>query len=181
MYTNLFFIYIDTENYFISNQICLLPLPDPRIYDVISFAILAKNSPYSRTDSSNETFRLKSPIIEVLLAHRWRNHVKVPFYFLLLIHIVYYIFYTVAISFPEEIFDYNPGSSIQRHSHLVCLAIVLLTWILFLLEEMKQIIILKWKYWKSAYNYIDLLALIFPLVTFILLITDGPHLVSIYI
>jgi hypothetical protein len=120
------------------------------------------------------------PIIEVLLTYRWRNYIKGPFYILLLIHIIYYIFYTVAISFPEEIFGYNPGSPIQHHGHLVCLIVVLLTWTLFLIEEVKQMIDPKQKYWESPYNYIDLLALLFPLITFILLITIGPHLVSTY-
>jgi hypothetical protein len=172
------YAFIDPELYFDSNQVCLIPLPTPGVYKAISYAILAKNSSYSNSQVLNGTAYQEIPIVEVLLTHKWRNFIKGPFYIILSTQILFYIFYTVAISFPEEIFGYTPGSPIQHTGHLVCLVITLLLWILFLLQEMKQMVALKRKYWKSLYNYIDLLAGIFPLVTFILLVTDSPHLVS---
>jgi ABC-type transport system substrate-binding protein len=175
------YAFIDPEIYFDSNQVCLIALPSPRVYEALSYTILAKNSSYSNPQVLNDTAYQEIPIVEVLLTRRWRNFIKKPFYIILSTPILFYIFYTVAILFPEEIFGYTPGSSIQHTRHLVCLIIALLTWILFFLQEIKQMIDLTGKYWKSIYNYIDLLAGIFPLVTFILLVTDSPHLVSSYI
>ncbi|KAI8880959.1 hypothetical protein K501DRAFT_335048 [Backusella circina FSU 941] len=169
----------DTERYFDSHRICLIPLPTPSVYDTISHAILDKDSTYSKTDSLNETFKQEIPIVEVLLTHKWRKHIQGSFYIILFFQVLFYMLYTVSVSFPEEIFGYTPGSTIQHRDHLVCLIITALTWILFVTQEVKQIIALKWEYWKSPYNYVDLLAAIFPLVSLILMLTDAPHLYDI--
>lgn len=155
-------------------------MPSSTVYDTISYAILTKNSSYSSTAISHRTFNQESPITEVLLTHIWRNHVKYPFYMLLSIQILFYICYTVAISFPEEIFGYTPGSPIRHPGHLVCLAVAFVMWILCLFQEVRQMMALKWEYWRSLYNYIDLFAAIFPLITFCLLVTDSSQLVSVY-
>ncbi|KAI8880984.1 hypothetical protein K501DRAFT_335006 [Backusella circina FSU 941] len=167
------------EIYFNFYGVCFIPIPTPDIYDAIAYAISTKNSPYSSSFGLREKITQEVPIIEVLLTHRWRNYVKGPFYIILFIQILFYIFYTVSISFPEEIFSYIPGSPIQDPGHLVCLVIAFLTWILLSLQEAKQMITLQWEYWKSPYNYVDILACIFPLVSSILLFIDGPHLYDI--
>jgi hypothetical protein len=172
------YIYVGPEIYFDSSEICLIPLPTLRVYDAISYSLLSKNTSDSRIDALNEMLEYESPVIEVLLTYRWRNYIKSRFYIIFFIQILFYIFYTVSISFSEEIFNYKPGVPIRNPSHLICLAITFLTWILFLLQEIRQMVTLKWNYWKSTYNYIDLLAATLPLVTFILLITNDPYLVS---
>jgi hypothetical protein len=172
------YILIDPGIYIDSNEICLIPLPNPQIYYAISKLILTKNSSYSRIDVLNEMLENESPVIEVLLTYRWRKYIKSRFYIILFIQILLYIFYTVSVSFSEEIFNYKPGILIRNSSHLICLAITFLTWILFLLQEMRQMVTLKCGYWKSTYNYVDIIAATLPLVTFILLITNDPYLVS---
>jgi hypothetical protein len=94
------------------------------------------------------------------------------------IQILFYILYTISVSFPEEVFGYTPGSPIQHTGHIICLAFTCITWSTFWLQEAKQMLELKREYWKSLYNYIDLLATFLPLVSFILLRLNTPHLVS---
>jgi hypothetical protein len=116
--------------------------------------------------------------MEIILIHRCNNHIKSLYYKIFFIQILFYIFYSISVSFPEEVFGYTPGSPIQHTGHIVCLVFTFVTWNIFWLQEAKQMLDLGRKYWESWYNYIDLLASILPWVTFILLRLNTPHLVS---
>jgi hypothetical protein len=159
-------------------SICFVPLPNSRVYDAVSYAILTRSSSYSRNSPLHDALTQGNPIIEALLLHRWENNIKRVCYTMFFIQILFYIFYAISVSFPEEIFGYTPGSPFQHAGHIACLVITFLTWNTFWLQEAKQMFDLKKDYWKSFYNYIDLLASFLPLVTFILLRLNTPHLVS---
>ncbi|KAI8875788.1 hypothetical protein K501DRAFT_338494 [Backusella circina FSU 941] len=159
--------------------LCIIPLPSYNVYNVFSYGCSVEDDKFSRSATKGEKPEKKYHtlnVIEVLIDHKWRHSARDGLYGILAIHLVYYVFYTLGVSFPEEVFGYVPGTPIHNSKHLVCIAMMVWTGTFLFFQEMVQIKAWRFAYFQSVFNYIDLAAFILPLTTLALIISDGKYL-----
>jgi hypothetical protein len=149
--------------------------------DYTKVVAYSDTSPFTRAASSqyeNHIFKQGDTVMEVLTQYKWNTFAKKKFAFILMVHIIYYISYFTAVSFPEELYNYQPGTAVTHPQHIVSIIIMMISGSFLLLQEARQFWINKLEYIGSAYNYIDLAAFILPVTTLVLLTSNPTHLVS---
>jgi hypothetical protein len=117
-------------------------------------------------------------MVEVIVDNKRRGYASILYYFTLFIHVMYFILYSAGISFPEEIFGYIPGTVIDHNGHKFCIIMTVLVGAFLFIQEIIEAVAYKASYFKSVYNYIDIATFVLPIVTYILLRTNGTYLVS---
>jgi hypothetical protein len=160
---------------------CIIPLPSYNVYNVFKYGCSVEDEAFSRSGLKGEKLEKKFHtlnVIEVLIDNKWRESARDGLFGILVIHLVYYVFYSLGISFPEEFFGYVPGTPIRKTGHLGCIAMMVTAGTFLFFQETVQMRAWGFSYFKSIFNYIDLAAFILPLTTLALLVTNGTYLVS---
>jgi hypothetical protein len=115
--------------------------------------------------------------METLTIYKWNTFARQRFLWILFVYAIFYISFSVGVAFPDEVFGYNPGEPISQLGHLVTIAIMLMTWFLLIVQEIRQFSNNIAAY-MSFYNLIDWAALIMSIYSFILLRTNANYIVS---
>lgn len=120
-----------------------------------------------------------------MLQYKWKTFIRKRFIGVCLIHVVYYVSYCTGVLFANEMYGYdsaNEGRSLTAdNKHIVSLFIMFLSGFSLFFQEVRQIYFSQKKmdYFRSWFNYVDLLAFIFPLVTVFQMVFNGNYFVSI--
>jgi hypothetical protein len=92
---------------------------------------------------------------------------------------VYYISFSVGVSFGQEVFGYQLDQTMSHRGHYATITIMFLSWFILFVQEIRQLMYNIPAY-MNFYNLIDWTALIMPIASFILLLTNGKFIVSYY-
>jgi hypothetical protein len=170
--------------------LCVVPLPYFTSYH--SFTDISSNSTIMVSSfleivtnlNDNSLFGQGEIFLEALLNYKWNHFVRYRFYFVFFLQLLYYICFSVGVSFAREVFKYQDvtESLTINVGHMVCICLFFLIAFILAVQEVRQL----WKlqnwinYFKSVYNWMDIAALALPVTTFILLITNHDAFVSIF-
>lgn len=131
----------------------------------------------------NDLFSQEDTVLEVLLYFKWKKKIKYRFFLICFIHAVYYVSFSVGVLFSREVFDYSPGMPIVNNAkHIATVTLMLVSCGILWIQEARQFYKMGfgcWKYFFSFYNYVDLFALVLPIVDLWQMLTDKPGLVSV--
>lgn len=135
-------------------------------------------------DYSNDLFRKGDTVFNVLLDYKWRKFARWRFWLMICpVHITYYITYSTGVLFPQELYGYTAGtSSVKDDSrHLVSIVLMVAMGLVLIGQECRQVYYTpkRSEYFWSGYNWVDILAFIFPMVTLLQMICNWNYLVSI--
>jgi hypothetical protein len=140
-----------------------------------------KLSPFTSTASSssdNQIFKQGDTVMEVLTQYKWKTFARTKFYWILLVHAIYYVSYSTGVSFAQELYGYTPGDAPSHPGQYVSIVLMFLSACILLVQELRQFLVRKWEYLTSFYNWIDLAAFTLPIAAFCLLLTGNELLVS---
>jgi len=132
----------------------------------------------------NDLFGQEDTVLEVLLYFKWKKKIKYRFFLICFIHAVYYVSFSVGVLFSREVFDYAPGMPIANNAkHIATVTLMLVSSGILWIQEARQFFKMKITYWNRSssffYNFVDLVALILPIVNLWQMLTDKPGLVSV--
>lgn len=132
----------------------------------------------------NDLFGQEDTVLEVLLYFKWKKKIKYRFFLICFIHAVYYVSFSVGVLFSREVFDYAPGMPIANNAkHIATVTLMLVSCGILWIQEARQFFKMKITYWNRSssffYNFVDLVALILPIVNLWQMLTDKPGLVSV--
>lgn len=133
---------------------------------------------------SNNIFRQGDTVLEVMLQYKWRKFLRIRFVGICLIQATYYISYCTGVLFAFEMYGYDSTNEerliTSNGKHLASIIIAFISGSVLLGQEINQVIKSKrvFDYLKSGYNWVDLAAFVFPLVTFFQLILNMDKFVS---
>lgn len=192
-----------------TKQICVVPLPYFNTYNILLednsqdnadatkiLGLFKRNQTYKKNSAfidiisrldNNNIFRQGDTVLEVMLQYKWRKFVRARFIGVFFIHIAYYISYCTGVLFAYEMYGYDSTDSkrlVSAHpQHMASIIVAFLSGLVLLGQEIHQIIKSKslTRYIKSGYNWVDLAAFVFPLVTFFQLILNMKYFVSLNI
>ncbi|KAI8978581.1 hypothetical protein BDB01DRAFT_264163 [Pilobolus umbonatus] len=117
---------------------------------------------------NNQIFQQEDTVMEIMLNYKWREFARWRFSVMMIIHVIYYLSYSFAVSFPQEAYGYQPGLPITHPLHVVATVFMFLTVSIFLLQEVRQCLKFSMlEYITSAYNWIDLAAYSLTITTFL--------------
>jgi hypothetical protein len=143
-------------------------------------AIVSMNKKNTSGLSHSRIFRQGGTVMEVAIHYKWKMFARMRFFVILFVHMIYYISYTAAITFPQELYNYEPGSAIEHKQHFLSIALMFVSVYALLLQEFTEFISRTLEYFSSFYNWVDLAAFALPIVAFVLLLTGNDLLVSLY-
>ncbi|KAL9559060.1 hypothetical protein PS6_000953 [Mucor atramentarius] len=133
----------------------------------------------------NDLFSQEDTVLEALLYFKWKKKIKYRFFLICFIHAVYYVSFSVGVLFSREVFDYVPGMPIANNAkHMATVTLMLVSCGVLWTQEARQFYKMEftcWKYFCSFYNYVDLLALVLPIVNLWQMLTSSPGLASVLI
>ncbi|KAG1121532.1 hypothetical protein G6F42_012337 [Rhizopus arrhizus] len=128
----------------------------------------------------NDLFSQEYTVLEALLYFKWKKKIKYRFFLICFIHTVYYVSFSVGVLFSREVFDYMPGMPIANNAkHMATVTLMLVLCGVLWIQEARQFYKMEftcWKYFCSFYNYVDLLALMLPIVNLWQMLTSSPGL-----
>lgn len=127
----------------------------------------------------NDLFHQGNTVLEVLLQYKWKTFARSRFFWIYMLHLLYYISYSLSVLFAGEMFSYTPGTPIS-HEHLACIVLMFIAAAIFLLQEIHQLIKCHslTSYIFSPYNIFDMIAITFPALTFWQMLSNQQGLVS---
>ncbi|GAN11046.1 hypothetical protein MAM1_0457d10599 [Mucor ambiguus] len=124
----------------------------------------------------NDLFTQKDTILETLLYFKWKKKIKYRFFIVCFVHVVYYVSFSVGVLFADQVFDYTIGTTIAGNAkHILTIALMLVSCGILWYQEVRQFFKMGlncWKYFFSFYNYVDLVALIFPIINLWQMLTN---------
>ncbi|KAL7310470.1 hypothetical protein PS15m_009966 [Mucor circinelloides] len=127
----------------------------------------------------NDIFHQGDTVLEVLLQYKWEKFARKRFLMVYFIYLTYYISYSIGVSFPREVFQYELGTPISNNSgHLACIILMFISGGILLVQELHQLLKSHSKsaYLASLYNIIDISAFVLPAVTFWQILYNVDHL-----
>ncbi|CAO0793275.1 unnamed protein product [Mucor circinelloides] len=128
----------------------------------------------------NDLFSQERTVLEALLHFKWRRKIKYRFFLICFIHAVYYVSFSVGVLFSREVFDYVPGMPIANNpKHMATVTLMLVSCSVLWLQEARQFFKMGLTYWNHSsffYNFVDLVALILPIVNLSQMLTSSPGL-----
>jgi hypothetical protein len=182
------------------SKVCVVPLPHFNSYSNFpedrpkkdkehddNFVIPYKGeSAFTRVASDqhdNSIFRQGDTVLEVLLQYKWRKFARWRFWCVICaIHVIYYISYSTGVLFSHELYGFVPGKSslLDDRRHLVSIIFMCVSGSVLILQEFHQFFYTYrfLSYFRSGYNWVDILAFIFPLITLLQSLLGWDHLVG---
>ncbi|KAI8883517.1 hypothetical protein K501DRAFT_333305 [Backusella circina FSU 941] len=142
-------------------------------FEKIGYHDLSPFTSIASSSSKNQIFKKDGTIMTLLTQYKWKKFARKRFFLILFIHIIYYISYTIAVTFPEEIYAYQPGNVPTHPGHYISIVLMFASSVTLLLQEFRQFRLTKLEYITSFYNWIDLAAFVLPITTFCLLLTGN--------
>jgi hypothetical protein len=178
---------IKRGDFFVSDSkiLCVVPLPSFNRHTPSGETNLffkTSESPFTQIASSrtfNNVFVESDVVIEALTIYKWNTFARSRFLWILLVHAIFYISFSVGVSFAEEVFDYHPGKNMSHIGQFITIIIMFISWLLLVFQEVRQFMYNIPAY-MSFYNFIDWIALLMPISSFILLLVNGRYIVSHY-
>jgi hypothetical protein len=174
-------------NEFLSDTrtLCMVPFPyflshKPPVQPSVLSLFQPRDSPFTKIASSktfNNIFVESNVNIEVLTLYKWRTYIGKRFILILFVHAVYYISFSVGVSFGQEVFGYQLGQTMSHRGHYATITIMFLSWFILFVQEIRQFMYNIPAY-MNFYNLIDWTALVMPIASFGLLLTNGKYIVS---
>lgn len=130
--------------------------------------------------NENSIFRQGDTVLEVLLEYKWKKFIRRYFMLMYAVYLIYYISFSVGVSFAREVFHYELGAPVTSHGQIGCFVLMFLSVTFLMYQEFRQFIksYNKIGYIASLYNWIDWLAFSLPLASFALLLKGGTNFVS---
>jgi hypothetical protein len=188
----------DKEPLFVTNEfasdtrtLCVVPFPyfllhtstrQSGSFGSVSSMFQSTDSPFTKIASSktfNNIFVESNVNIEALTLYKWSAFAGKRFILILFFHAVYYISFSVGVAFAKEVFGYHLGDSLSHPGHYATITIMFLSWFILFVQEIRQFIYNIAAY-IDLYNFVDWSALIMPIASFGLLLTNGKYIVSYY-
>lgn len=166
------------------SNLCVIPLPHFNSYndfpedrlknskngdDIIPYK---RESAFTRIASSqndNNIFRQGDTILVVLLEYKWKMFARKKFALICFIHALYYVSYSTGVLFSRTLYvkGENNEFDMEHPGHIVSLAVMGLSLATLSYKEMQQFFSgrSKMAYINSGYNWVDLAAFGFPVLT----------------
>ncbi|KAI8976472.1 hypothetical protein BDB01DRAFT_853115 [Pilobolus umbonatus] len=125
----------------------------------------------SSSEYKNQIFKQGGTVIEVLLSYKWKEFGFRTFMIMMMIHLMYYSSFIAAVSFPKELYGYEPGTTITHPQHLAATVLLFVSFGIILIQELRQFMMFsKKEYFASFYNYIDLASYSLTITSFVQLL-----------
>lgn len=131
----------------------------------------------------NTIFQQGDTVLEVILQYKWEHFARWRFGMICIIHLIYYVSYSIGVLFAEDLFDHGTSQetySITSPGQICCLALMFCSVSILMIQEVRQF----WKtyskrhYFFSGYNWIDFAAIVLPIYTLIQMIYGWQYFVS---
>lgn len=135
-----------------------------------------KSSPFTgmiSSSSDNQIFKQGDTPMEVSMQYKRKMFARTKLFCVLFVHTIYYICYTTAVTFSDELYNYEPGSVPEHPEHCESIITMFLSGAILLSQEFREFRSRKLEYITSFYNWIDLAAIALPAAAFGLLLTGS--------
>lgn len=142
-----------------------------------------KKSVFTRTATNigdNSIFIEGDTVMEILLQYKWKQFAFWRFVIVCIIYLLYYITYSVGVSFAGPAFGYVLGSPITDKGHLACIILQFICAGIMLFQELHQLKRVDGyiNYVLSPYNWVDLAAIVLPTLMFVAMYENHDYFVS---
>lgn len=116
----------------------------------------------------HSVFNEGDTVFEIMLQYKWQTFARSRFFLVCLIHLTFYISYTAGVSFSREVFGYTLGSPLTDHGQIACICLMFISAFILVVQEFHQFfrVIGKINYLLSPYNWVDVTAIVLPIVMF---------------
>lgn len=146
--------------------------------------MFGKQSVFIRTASNiadNSIFNEGDTVLEIMLQHKWKQFAHFRFVIVCCVYLLFYITYSVGVSFAEKSFGYVLGSPITDKGQLACICLMFISAFVLLFQEGHQFKRARGKinYILSPYNWVDLAAIVLPTIMFVAMIENHAYFVSV--
>jgi hypothetical protein len=179
------------------SKICIIPLPHFSSYsnfpedrpksklhnnDIIPYK---NDSLFTQIASNQNTvnlFRQSDTVFDILLQYKWKTFVRWRFWFVICaIHATYYITYSTGVLFAQDLYGYIPGGSITNPGHIISIILMSGAGLVFIFQEFSQFLHAQspLDYFITGFNWLDISAFVFPLVTLLQLTYNWEYQVNI--
>lgn len=131
-------------------SLCVYETPKNNVFEYLLHDLIQPRSAFTELvdnlDPDHPLFA--SPIFEAILNFKWHTYAKSRYFFWFLLFLIYFLTFLAVVSYPTNIIG-SPWKS-------VFLDFTVVLAILFLLQEMRQVIYGPLGYITSIYNWIDI-------------------------
>lgn len=162
-----------------SGKVCVVPLahfntysnlPEDRQSDTENY--YKKRSAFvqiAMDQHGNNIFQQGDTVLEVMLQYKWKTFARWRFVYICIIHAIFYVSYSTGVLFSQELYGHDPEEDfvLEAPGQIVSIVLMSLAIFILMLQEVRQF----WKthsrleYFLSGYNWIDISAFVFPILT----------------
>ncbi|GAA5803911.1 hypothetical protein HPULCUR_009396 [Helicostylum pulchrum] len=166
------------------SNLCVIPLPHFNSYndfpedrlknsangdDIIPYKTESAFTRIASSQNDNNIFRQGDTILEVLLEYKWKMFARKKFAFICFIHALYYVSYSTGVLFSRTLYvkGENNEFDMEHPGHIASLVVMGFSLAILVYKETQQFFNgrSKMAYINSGYNWVDIAAFGFPVLT----------------